>query len=419
MNPTKMNGSVRRMYSIFEEREEMDRGTERIRNVLSATGNPENAFSIIMVGGTNGKTCTSYFISQLLKKTGVRVGTFTSPHPDDLCKDIQINGSPIPLEDYAAIVLKFADLKMGLTTFELKVCAALEYFRERKIGVAVMEMGMGGKADAVNVRPPELAVITNVSLEHTGYLGDTLEEIAREKGDIIPEEGFLITTHGTSAIEVLGEIARERSSEIITPNSEEYLPHLYHLMVDHHKENACLAMEAVRRFSFLQLDRLPGKVSTVNLLSWVAVLSPPPGRFQIVPMSNRTRVILDGAHNPGGFDALFRDLERFLDQRDEVPLIVIVGILDDKDVAAMAERTKNVQGTFFCTAASTPRTEHPETIAAEFRKYQREVFVAPNVGEALDMGELMLSDEGGLMLVTGSLYTVADAQGWVDSKKMQ
>ena len=406
-------GQVERMFSIFEERNVMDRGTERIRHALEAIGNPENSFPIIMVGGTNGKTCTSYFISQLLKKTGIRVGTFTSPHPGDICLEIQINGAPIFPEEYAGLVVRFADGNDGLTSFELKVCAALEYFREKDVGVAVMEMGMGGKGDAVNVRSPDLAVITNVSLEHTDHLGDTLEEIVREKGDIIPEHGTLVTSADRTVIGILEEIAHERGSEVITPEYEEYLPHLYHLMVDHHKENACLAMESVRRFSFLHAGGIPGKVSTVNLLNWAAVLSPPPGRFQVIPLDDGTRLILDGAHNPGGFEVLFRDLERFLDQRSEVPLVVVVGILNDKDITAMAERTKNVPGKYFCTAPSSSRAKNPEAIAAEFRTFHRDVFVAPNVGEALEMGDLMLKGDGGLMLVTGSLYTVADAREWL------
>jgi len=404
---------------LLEQKKGMERGTERIRRVLKTQGDPQEAYPIIMVAGTNGKTCTCYFIRQLLRKAGLRVGTFTSPHPENVLNEIQINGFPIPEQDFSRLILRFKDTKVHMTSFEIKVCAALEYFREREVNVAVMEMGMGGKEDAVNVRPPELAVITNVAMDHVDHLGETIEAITQEKGDIIPPNGILVTNTASPAFEMLQKIAEDRNAEVVIPAYEEYFPYLYQLMVNHHKKNAALAMEVVRRFSFTHHEIIPKTVSTLNLMSWAQELKPPDGRFQIIPLEENIKLILDGAHNPAGFRTLFGDLEQFLRSRAEMPTVVVMGILIDKDIHRMIPHTKNIGGKYFCTTPTEPadRVGDPELIAIELRKFHGDVFVAPNVKEAIESARLLLIDNGGLILVTGSLYTVANALRWVEEQR--
>jgi len=410
----------------MRERSEIRMGTDRIRSALEKLGKTGNNYPIIMVGGTNGKSSTSYFMAQLLARTGLRVGLFTTPHPGDICKDIQIwekkspqdvLGTKIALEDLSVNIKRSADVEVYLTSFELEVCAALLYFEGQGVDVAVMEMGMGGRGDAVNIRPPDLAVITNVSLEHTSFLGETIEKITREKADIIPENGILVTSARQPILGILETIAEERGAELVIPHFEEYIPHCYQLMAEHNKRNACLAMEAVLRFVYHCKPTHASSISTVELLSWAQELRPPEGRLQVIPLEEDIKLILDGAHNPAGFQALFGEMYKRLKDRGTIDLVVVVGILKDKDIPTMAEWTKDIGGKYFCTRPSSPRGEEPEFLVREFRRYHKEVFLAPNVGEAIDMGLMVLEKGGGLILVTGSLYTVADAMEWVEKRR--
>jgi dihydrofolate synthase / folylpolyglutamate synthase len=399
----------------LSQRDRIELGTKNIRNALSRVGHPENHFSIIMVGGTNGKTSTTYFISQLLRKAGVSVGTFSSPHPQDPGQEIQINGRPISQKDVESILPIFLSHTPELSAFELKVCTALEHFKRNDVQIAVMEMGMGGREDAVNVRQPDMAVITTIDLDHTEHLGQTIEEIAHHKADIIPEDGLLVTNATSPGLDILQTVAEERNTEIIHPEYDDYIPHLFHLMVEYHKENASLAMETVRQFAFAHPKLFPRKVSTLNLMTWSQDLYPPEGRFQVIPMANEMKLVLDGAHNPAGFGALFGDLERFFKTTHRQSIVVIMGILADKDIPAMIPHTKNIGGKYFCTAPSAPKARRgdPELLAREVRKVHEDVFVAPTVKEAIESALLLLSDNRGIILVTGSLYMVADAKQWI------
>lgn len=400
-------------------RERIELGTDRIRSALDQNGNPENEFKIIMVGGTNGKTCTTHFTAQLLRKAGLKVGTFSTPHPEDPAREVQVNGRPIDAESIGRLIPAYYEFEPNLTSFELKVCTALEYFKRENVDIGIMEMGMGGREDAVNIRPPDMAVITNVELDHTDHLGPTIEEIAENKGDIIPEDGVLVTAARPPGRDVLDRMAEMRNATLVTPHFEEYLPHLFHLMVDHHKENASLAMETALQFGFAHPKLFPQKISTLNLINWAQRLTPPGGRFQVIPIGNEIKMILDGAHNPAGFKALFGDLKRFFRERHEQPLVVIMGILGDKDIPAMVPHTETFKGKYFCTTPSAPkeRTDTTDLLVKELRKIHNDVFVAPDVKEAMESAQLLLSDKGGLILVTGSLYTVADASRWLEEQK--
>lgn len=400
-------------------RNTMRMGTDRIRAALARGGNPESSFRIIMVGGTNGKTSTTHFIAQLLMRLELKVGTFSSPHPEDPALEVRVNGCPVDAGTIHELIPPYFDFEPRLTSFEIKVCVALELFRRQGVDVAVMEMGMGGLNDAVNVRRPDMAVITNVELDHTRHLGTTMEAIAANKGDIIPEYGLLVTSARSPGREVLERIAAERGAGVVTPSLEEYIPHLYHLMVEHHKENAALAMEAVLRFGFAFPGLFPRQVSTVTLLGLAKDLRPPAGRFQVVPLNGRVRMILDGAHNPAGFRALFGDLRTLFADGREQPLVVIMGILADKDIPAMVPHTRGVGAKFICLAPTAPegRIGDPEFLARELGTLHGDVLVSRSMHEAIETGRLLLGDRGGIVLVTGSLYTVADAMGWLEARK--
>ena len=408
---------------LLMERNAMKRGTERIRNALGSLGKPQDEFPIIMVGGTNGKTSTVHYLSQLLGHIGYKVGSFTSPNPDNILKDIQVwnrgldagkgKGTHIPPQEFSWYIEEESDSAYELTSFELEVVSALLYFREQKIDVAVMEMGMGGEGDAVFTREPDLAVITNVSVEHKRHLGDTLKEIARNKAAIIPKHGTIITSTTPPALTIIESVAREKGADLIIPNNEEYLPHLFHLMVDYHKKNASLAMEAALRFVFHCDPDRSSKVSTIALIHLAQKLTPPEGRLQVIDLEDSIKLILDGAHNPAGFEVLFPEIRKKMITSGRRRIVVILGILDDKDHAKMVDITRTLPGIYICVAPPTPRALDPHTLVKNIKQYHPENYVAPSVGDALETAQLLLRDEGGLILLTGSLYMVAESQRYL------
>jgi len=195
-------------------------GLGRVRSLAEALDSPQKEFRSVLIGGTSGKGSTAAMLSSILKEAGFRVGTFTSPHLSSLTERIAVNGEPIKENELGEIIekIKAAVEKMEgehPTFFEVMAAAAFCYFREKEVDFAVLEVGLGGRLDATNITEPAVSVITNVSLEHTRVLGDTIEKIAKEKAGIIQSNGILVTAAQGKALDVLENICRERNSAII------------------------------------------------------------------------------------------------------------------------------------------------------------------------------------------------------------
>lgn len=397
---------------------------ERVERLLSERSEPHRAYPSLHVGGTNGKGSVSALLASVLRRRGLRVGLYTSPHLCSFRERYAVDGRPAPeaalLE--AADSLRSGILDHGLTFFEAATVLAFELFRREGVEVAVVEVGLGGRLDATNVLLPEVSAVTNVSLDHAEYLGRDLRSIAREKAWIAkPGVPFLTTETAPDTLDVLRSVARERGAGFAAVDPEREL----------------LDVETGARGTVFEADTAPwGRLRIrVPLCGWhqavngllalrmLERLGPPlapdeaqlldgmagtrwPGRFQVEEARGRTWV-LDVAHNPAGV----RTLARVLEELDPPgPRVVLVGILGDKEWEAMLPP-------LFAGAHAAVLTQPPA--APEHRRWDPRAAlgaveapgrteIVPEFGSALERA-VEASAPGGTVVVTGSHYTVGAA----------
>ena len=369
----------------------MKLGLRNIRALLSSLDDPQASYPSIHVGGTNGKGSTASFVASILAEGGYRVGLYTSPHLVDFTERIRINGIQMPEARLVRYVERLKPLieKRKATFFEATTAIALKYFADERVEVAVIEVGLGGRLDSTNVLVPLVSVITNVSLEHQDYLGDTLGQIAREKAGII-KAGVPVVTASESPIvlKVLESVARQRrspfyrSTDLVTMafrTSKKLDPRL-----DFRSEG--LAIERVRL-------GLPGRYQIENARLALAALTlalPPlsqrrsgkskllfrePGgviRAGLEHVRQRTairarqeaigpngRYLLDVAHNVRGMEALIQELQR----RGLRRLVVVFGAMRDKDIRGMLREIGEVSRLVVAVRPDSERAASAESIA--------------------------------------------------------
>ena len=399
---------------------------ERIRALCHLLGDPERSYPVVHLTGTNGKGSTAKILTELFMASGLSVGTYTSPNLARVNERLARNGEPIDDDELAEVLGSLALLEPLLaersTRFELLTAAAFSWFADCPVDVAVVEVGLGGRWDATNVVQPDVALVTNVSYDHVEILGPTLRDIATEKAGIIKAGCRLVV--GETDSELLGVFlaaAEEcgaveawvrgvefdcthsqvavggRLLDLRTPGAhypEVYLP----LHGAHQGDNAACAVAAAEAFFGAPLA--PELVE--QALSAVRV----PGRMEIV--GRAPVVVLDGAHNVAGAQALSEALVAELAPGDQT--IAVIGMLQGRDPSAMLEalRPAGVSTVVACTAPS-PRALPAPQIAEAARALGLQAVAADTVVDALNLARARLSPAGTLV-VTGSLYVVADAR---------
>ena len=321
-------------------------GLERMQALVRELGDPQQAYPSIHVVGTNGKGTATREIEELLTEEGLSVGAYYSPHVRSWSERIRVNGAEA---DFDRAIDRVRERAGRATQFEVLTAAALVEFREHGVDVAVIEAGLGGRWDATNVVAARVVHLTNVSLDHTDVLGETREEIAREK----------LAVAGPGAIVVLGEPEWAR----LVPGRE-------------------VRFGGARETAEAFLGRPVERAVEVAL----------PGRLEW----RGPREVWDGAHNPAGLDW---QAERIPD-RD---WIVVASILADKDVDSMLERLAGRGRTLVATRSSNPRSLDEKDLARRAERYFDRVEAVPNPHEALRRARLL-----GPVLVTGSFYLLAD-----------
>jgi dihydrofolate synthase / folylpolyglutamate synthase len=340
-------------------------GLGRIRSLLRALGEPQRSFRSIHIVGTNGKTTTARLAEALLAGEGLAVGTYTSPHVVAWAERIRVGGSEINLERALGRVRTAAE-ETGATQFEVLTAAAFAEFAAAEVGVAVVEAGLGGRLDATNVLSAPLVVLTNVALEHTEVLGGTREEIAAEK--------LAVLSPGATA--VLGEPTWEEAARAAGAAS----------VVVAGSSNLALALAAVESFLGRTVD--PAPADEVHV----------PGRLERV--SDDPLEIWDGAHNLGGVGWL---LGRLPARR----YVTVASILEDKDADGMLAALSALGDRIVATSSSNARALPAEDLAARARRFFDELAVVPDPLQALAKARELAGDDGAV-LVTGSLYLLAD-----------
>ena len=394
-----------------------------ITRLMDVMGDPHLNYPVIHVTGTNGKGSTTQMITKLLMAHGLHVGTYTSPHLEHLTERIARNGVPIPEDDFAACVAAVADVEViaGVrpTYFEIMTATAFRYFADEAVDIAVIEVGMLGRWDATNVVQSQVAVITNIDLDHTEFAGPTLADIAREKVGIskptstlvvgdVNDDLYSIWTGAPSRglvrrIEHFDCIGNElavggRLLDVSTPRGM-YRDVMVPLHGRHQGDNASIAIVAVEEFFDAQLadDVLREGMAAVEM----------PGRFEV--LGHRPLVVIDGAHNPAGADVCSTVF--FDDFSPTGRRILVVGTLKGRDpeLTLGALRADDFDVVVTCTAPS-PRGLDSSVLAATARSMGCDDVVQCDSVDDACAKALLLADEDDAILVAGSLYVVGSAR---------
>ncbi len=400
-------------------------GLENIRRLLSLLGDPHRGLKVLHVTGTNGKGSVCAYAAAVLRAAGYHVGLYTSPHLVRFNERIQVDGEPIADEAVLGLWQGMQPAIRAMTStraidhptfFEVTTAMAFEYFSERKVDVAVVEVGMGGRMDATNVVDGLVSVITRVDLEHTEHLGKTVERIAREKAGIIKRSSRAVTVN-QAALPVIEARCREVHAPLTV------------LERDVHAERIAgdLRGQRVRvRGSFGSLELgtpLLGTFQVENLGLAVAALAEMrragftipeesirsgtasvrwPARFEIVRTS--PLVVVDGAHNRPAAQALAAAMaETFPDRK----ALLVAGILNDKDLAGIGRALGPIAARVYACRPKTHRAYDAEEVATAFRPYADSVAI-PSVRDAIDAA-LAGSRPDDIVLITGSIYTAGEA----------
>ena len=390
-------------------------GLERIETLLDALGNPEQRYTLVQVGGTNGKGSTAAMLAAILKAAGRRVGLYTSPHLVSFRERIRVDGEAIAEDDVADGFDALATLaaRVDATMFEATTALALDHFAREAVEVAVLEVGLGGRLDATTVGVPAATVIARIDLDHQDVLGPTLAAIAAEKAAIIRAGVAVASAQAPEAEAVL----RERAASVGVPLLLEGRELAVRLTArDLSGQTLDLAGPGWR----LQSARIPllGTFQPSNALLATATahvldIGPEairaglararwPGRFEVLRYRER-QVVLDGAHNPAGARALAASLTEWFGGAD---VTLVFGALRDKDapgmLAPLAARAHRV----ILTASSSPRAASPETLRASVAAGPERIETAPTPAEALALAER--APRTPILCVAGSLSLVGD-----------
>ena len=392
-------------------------GLGRTQELLEKMGNPEKKLKFVHIAGTNGKGSTAAMTASILSKAGYRTGLYTSPYIYRFHERIQVDGVEISDEDLTEIteyVKPLADsMAQSPTEFELVCCIAFEYFYRKKCEIVVLEVGMGGAWDATNViEVPEVAVITNIGLDHTEYLGDTVEKIAETKSGIFKPHGHGVVYRSTPSVEAVYErVCAERDvslrkadfdglvlkahtleGQVFDCGSRKNL--VLPLLGDHQLHNASVVLSIA--------DTLIGegwKISEQNIYDGIRDVRWP-GRFDIV--CRKPLFIIDGGHNPQCIEALVKNIQDYLAGKK---VIALTGVLADKDYADMYKPVMPLVDRFVCITPPNPRKLEAEQLAQYLRQAgaqaQASESILDGVKKAMD-----LAGEDGVVLCFGSLYSI-------------
>ncbi len=386
--------------------------------------NPQQQLRFIHVAGTNGKGSTCAMLESIYRAAGLRTGLFTSPHLVAFAERIQVNRQSIAETEVARLVAEMQGiLRQGWgesqpspaptgeapqateghpTFFEVVTVMALRYFAEQKCDLVLWETGLGGRLDATNIVTPLLSVITNIQYDHQKWLGETLASIAAEKAGIIKPGVPVVTgAEAPEALHVIEQTAREREAPLTVvrpaashdpPLDKLQLP----LLGEHQKRNAALALAAVRALQStlpVEQESIRTGLSHVN---W-------PGRLQLILRPGGQRILLDGAHNPGGAECLAAALEEYFPGSRPV---LVLGILQDKDWPTMCERLAPLARRILLVPVHSERSAQPHGLAEVCHRAnpRAKVLEAASLAAAL-----VETAQEPFVTVAGSLYLIGEA----------
>jgi dihydrofolate synthase/folylpolyglutamate synthase len=413
-----------------------------MRVLLQGMDRPERRFPSVLIAGTNGKGSTAATLASILRASGLKTGLYTSPHLVRINERIRVDGKEISDDEFASLhgevdrvaekLVERAELPWHPSFFEMMTAIALEHFARERIDLAVLEVGMGGRLDATNVVEPQVSVITDISLDHQKFLGNTVGEIAREKVGIIRPGGVVVTLpQQPEANDVIGNTILELGARAVnavpyvppvSPGSGEYLVpstelgisiYRYPLQVlgeqilvetplvgRHQLRNVALAIAAAAELSEQEFSSITARSIErgVRETRW-------PGRFQVIAARpGWPEMVIDVAHNPAGAWALRAGLsERYEDR----PLIFVFGAMRDKAISEMTEILFPLAERVIATRPENPRAASPEEIQQAAARTGVEIEAVEDVHHAVERARA-LAKAGTVVVITGSIYLVGE-----------
>ena len=392
-------------------------GLGRTQTLLEKMGNPEKKLKFIHIAGTNGKGSTAAMTASILQKAGYRTGLYTSPYIYRFNERMQVNGEQIGDEELCQItefVRPLADsMEESPTEFELVSCIAFEYFLRQNCDIVVLEVGMGGALDSTNVIPcPEVAVITNIGLDHTEVLGDTVEKIAETKSGIFKENGSAVVYRSTPSVEAVYErICKEKNVTLhkadfdsLKGKGHDLFGQVFDcgnrkdlvlpLLGDHQLHNASVVLSVADALIEQGWEITEEHIRQgLRDVSW-------PGRFDVV--SRDPLFIIDGGHNPQCIEALVKNIQDYLQDKK---VIALTGVLADKDYGEMYRPVMSLVDRFVCVTPPNPRKLEAAELAEHLRKAGANATACETVEEGVRTA-LSLAGEDGAVLCFGSLYSI-------------
>ena len=436
--------AVARIYALGHELAQMPSpkfDLDHMRVLLRALDYPERRFPSVLIAGTNGKGSTAATLASILKASGLRTGLYTSPHLIRINERIRINGEEISDDEFALLhdmidrtaerLVGESELPWHPSFFEMLTAIAFEYFSRKKIDIAVLEVGMGGRLDATNVIDPRICVITDISLDHQKFLGNTVTEIAREKAGIIRRGGIVVTLpQQPQANGVIGNTILDLEAQAVSavPYVPPVVPSTQYRVANselgraifryplevmgkrilvetplvgrHQLRNVALAIAAAEELSHrgfaITADSIEHGIRETH---W-------PGRFQVIsPVKGAPEYVLDVAHNPAGAWALRSTLSGAYEDR---PLTFVFGAMRDKAIGEIAEILFPLAERVIATRADNPRSATSGEIREAAAHTSVAIEQAPNVAAALERARV-LAGSNGVVVVTGSIYIVGEA----------
>ena len=406
-------------------------GLDRVKTLLDRMGNPQDKLSFVHVTGTNGKGSVCAVVSSVLRCSGYLTGLFTSPFITDLREQIQVQGEMISEEEFASVVAYVWEITEELisqgiiiTEFEFTMAVAFEYFVRRGCEIVVLEVGMGGRGDSTNViKAPVCAVFTPVSLDHTGFLGATLTEIATEKSGIIKEGTTVVSAvQNEEVINVIESTCCEKGVSLkiadasglqILSESLEGTEVLYNgeklklsMLGAHQVENLGVSLAVIETLMEQGFDG----INTDSIKNGVS-LAKNPARFEVVSVN--PVVIIDGAHNPEGMRVFADTVRKLLPHKKG---ILMTGMLRDKDVDTSLSYIADLFTSVYTVTIDNPRTMSAEEYAEKCAGVFDFAEACKDVQAAFDRALEEATEKDTFLCVCGSLYLAAQIRPYVLSK---
>lgn len=402
-------------------------GLERTERLLELLGNPHKKLKLIHIAGTNGKGSTSAILGKVLIEHGYKIGFFNSPHLEEIEETIRINDNNIKEEDFVKLINEIKPfvnqvVKEGFnhpTEFEVLTCIMFLYLYRQKVDFGIIEVGLGGRLDSTNVLTPILSIITSISMDHMNILGNTIEEISKEKAGIIKRGVPIVTCiQRDEVIRVITEKSIKENSNLIIVNHNNYKILEFNkdininqkilvningkeeilnlsLLGEHQILNLSLAIEALK-----ELDNLKYINLDINKLILATKMVKWKGRLEI--LNEKPYIVVDGAHNVDGVKYLKKNIEAYFKYNN---LYLILGILGDKEVEKMLKIIAPMAKEVYTVTSNSNRATNSEDLKKEVLKYNKNCLSFEDYKNAANYA-INRANEDDIILASGSLYMI-------------